>query len=55
MRRAFSLLLGLLRRQWGIDGACAGDVGNVAEARELSLATVRGVAVLLAMLANLQG
>jgi hypothetical protein len=52
---AIGLLLGLLSRQRCVDGARAGDVGDVAEPCELSLAVVRNrVTVLLALLANLQ-
>jgi hypothetical protein len=52
---AIGLLLGLFGRQRCIDGARAGDVGDVAEPCELSLSVVRSVAVLLALLADLQG
>lgn len=54
MRCAISLLLGLLGRQGRIDGARAGDVGDVAESCELSLAVVPSIAVLLTLLADLQ-
>jgi hypothetical protein len=52
---AIGFFLSLLGRQRCIDGARAGDVGDVAEPCELSLSVVRSVAVLLALLANLQG